>query len=254
MWIVQELCSARDCRVLCGTKITEAFYLVAVYYSSGLLYGNDNYAPILQQIQWSWRGQERPYHHLRDLIIHSRHQECQLKHDKIYALLGLLNNEFHEIAVDYESPLSELYVQVLRSLFVFDRASFRLPIKLHLLRKTLGIGEGGVSIESDMIVRCETENYLSCCERLEGAAKGSRLWYRHEEAWKVGAVNGQDFRRKLLAANRSGTREITWLGETIELEPLAKRIQYNWLDFQRSQLDVSWVLQHPPEQRVFLTQ
>jgi hypothetical protein len=92
------------------------------------------------------------------------------KHDRVYALLGLLKDDTYDIPIDYDCTIGDLYAQVLRTMFIFDRDSFQLPMKLELLRESLSIRE------LDEIAKLETNAYLSCCERLELAADyGTRL-------------------------------------------------------------------------------
>jgi hypothetical protein len=48
VWIVQELCLAKDCRILCGTKVTEYLSLFTLWSSSINLHQNDYLSPVLQ--------------------------------------------------------------------------------------------------------------------------------------------------------------------------------------------------------------
>lgn len=169
--------------------------------SSVSLFATDYFSPVLNIVQRPVSG-KIPSYYLRDLLIYTRPHECNEKHDKVYALLGLLKDDTYDIPIDYDCTLGDLYAQVLRTMFIFDRSSFNMPMKLELLRKSLSISE------LDETAKLETNAYLSCCERLELAAdSGSRLWYMHEEAWKAGKDSGQGFRRRFLEESRKGSRE-----------------------------------------------
>jgi hypothetical protein len=204
--------------------------LFTLWSSSISLSQNDYLSPVLNLVQRPVSG-KIPIYHLRELLIHTKPQECGEKHDRVYALLGLLKDDTYNIPIDYDCTIGDLYAQVLRTMFIFDRGSFRLPMKLELLRKSLSIGE------LDETAKLETNAYLSCCERLELAAdSGTRLWYMHDEAWKAGKDSGQGFRRRFLEESRKGSREFDWGGDTIVLEPyvVGSIHKHRWQKFLKS--------------------
>lgn len=225
MWIVQELCLARERRVLCGTKAIEFPCVETLWGSSVSLCENDFLSPVLRLVQQVTTTGKKPAYHLRELLIHTKPQQCGDKHDRIYALLGLLEDGTYDIPVDYDCTINELYRRVLRSIFVFDGASFLMPMKLKLLRKSLSIGE------MDEAAKWETEAYQSCCERLELAEDtDAKLGRLHKAAWKANRADGERFRSIFLEAVRQGGREFCWAEETIILEPYAVGSidEYRW--------------------------
>ncbi|KAK7212619.1 hypothetical protein V2G26_019797 [Clonostachys chloroleuca] len=232
VWIVQELCLARDRRVLCGTKAVEFPCLQTLWGSSVSLCEDDFLSPVLRLVCQIARTGKKPAFHLRELLIHTKPQQCGDKHDRVYALLGLLENGTYDIPVDYECTMNELYRQVLRSIFVFDKGSYRLPMKLEFLRKSLSIGE------MDEAAKWETEAYQICCERLELADDfDTKLGRMHKAAWKASRADGERFRSNFLEGVRKGGREFCWAEETVVLEPYTVGYIHNhrWQKFLESQ-------------------
>jgi hypothetical protein len=177
LWIVQELCLARDRRVLCGTKAVEFLCLETLWSSAVSLCESDFLSPVLRLVRGITTTGKEPAYQLRQLLIRTKPQQCGDKHDRVYALLGLLEDGTYDIPVDYDCTINELYRQVLRSIFVIDRGSFLLPMKLEFLRESLSIGE------TDEAAKLETEAYQSCCERLELASDfDTKLGRMHKAA------------------------------------------------------------------------
>ena len=122
--IVQELCLARERRVLCGTKAVEFLCLETLWSSSISLCENDFLSPVLHLVRRITTTDKEPAYQLRELLIHTKPQKCGIKHDRVYALLGLLEDGTYDIPVDYDCTINKLYRQVLKSIFVLTGVQF----------------------------------------------------------------------------------------------------------------------------------
>jgi hypothetical protein len=232
VWIVQELCLARDRKILCGTKAVDFTYLQALWSCDVSLHGNDLLSPILRLVPQTTAMGKKPAYHLRDLLIDTKPQQCGDRHDRVYALLGLLEDGTYDIPVDYECTMNELYRQVLRNIFVFDQDAYCMTMKLEFLRKSLSIGE------TESAAKRETEAYQSCCERLELAERlDTKLGRMHKAALKASRADGERFRSAFLEEVRKGGKEFCWAEETVVLEPYTVGYihHHRWQKFLESQ-------------------
>jgi hypothetical protein len=106
--------------------------LFTLWSSSISLYQNDYLSPVLYLVECPVSG-KIPIYYLKELLIYTKPQECRDKYNRVYTLLGLLKDDTYNIPVDYNCTIGNLYIQMLRTIFIFDRSLFQLPIKLELL-------------------------------------------------------------------------------------------------------------------------
>jgi len=116
MWIVQELRLSRGWTLLCGqmqvewTHIKEFCLLSHRFWES-----NKRVKAILSLACWRSGGDR-----LTTLFRSCKEQQCEDPRDKIYALLGLVGKDGHDIPIDYSLSRVELYARVLKSTLKCD--------------------------------------------------------------------------------------------------------------------------------------
>jgi hypothetical protein len=142
VWIIQELLSARSIDLFCGSNyismdayrwgFTSFVERLRKLGKDGLqpawvmdgVFNMDN-SPGRTILRQQYGGEMEDFSLLRLLEMCAEcKSECQLVHDRIYGLIGVLKSSQQGLIIpDYSKPLSEVYTDVFISLIVPDTAS-----------------------------------------------------------------------------------------------------------------------------------
>lgn len=144
VWVIQELLGARCLDLFCGTKclpmdtyhwgftsflskmrILEKDGKFPIEYTAGGVENLLETSPGCVILRQQYGGKTEDFSLLRLLEMCANCQsECQLVHDRIYGLIGLLELSQQRLIVpDYSKLLSQVYADILVSLLVPDSAS-----------------------------------------------------------------------------------------------------------------------------------
>jgi Heterokaryon incompatibility protein (HET) len=142
VWIIQELLSARSIDLFCGSKcISMDTYrwgftsfverlrtlggdgLQPAWVMDGVFLMDNSPGRIILRQQYDGKTEDFSLLRLLEMCAKCK-SECQLVHDRIYGLIGILKLSQQGLIVpDYSKPLSEVYADVFISLIVPDTAS-----------------------------------------------------------------------------------------------------------------------------------
>ena len=142
IWIVQELARAKRVSIMCGEKImgwgqmkwlpVEKEEDIKLFVDTNLQYdliwgrevSNSRRGisdletwRFIAELFWDFQARPRKYTLLSDLIFMFGRMDCQDKHDRVYALLGLLDSpteprrRLRNLDVDYNASLAELFIK-----------------------------------------------------------------------------------------------------------------------------------------------
>lgn len=125
MWIVQELRLARGWMLLCGQKQVDYNRIKQLCASPNQLWIRNKPVKAILELG-SFRNSDLPNTIFREkdrlttLFRMCKDQECEDPRDKIFALLGIVQDGGHGIAVDYSCSGLELYARVLTSTLKYE--------------------------------------------------------------------------------------------------------------------------------------
>lgn len=121
LWVVQECAYAKECPiVMFGTRSMKLDEFLHRWYSSGA--ADDGKGGLTYDFRccrfpydaWSQQSKENRHRFpLLQRIRETRGRECALPHDRVYALLGLINeDDARQLLPDYRRPYLELVLTV----------------------------------------------------------------------------------------------------------------------------------------------
>lgn len=135
-WVIQELALAKEATMICGKESSDFQHLFGVinYYNIFLPEKCQTPLETLRALSFIQGKEKKPEWDLRAAIFRSLtsffYAKCSVDHDRIYALMGILNNMYgtgpggrgptkrFTFDVDYEEPLVRTYTRFAKLLLV----------------------------------------------------------------------------------------------------------------------------------------
>ena len=153
MWIIQEVCLAKNLYIVCGRNAARwrQWQKVLDWASDGIDFMTETPAGLLSTFRASFhRGLLDGS--LVEHIVQFRDFGCTARHDRVYALLGLVPDS-GVMEVDYSRSVEELLLAVLAGL---ERGPMLPPIKT--LAEALGVSLDHFQLEMSMLLNLRRSN------------------------------------------------------------------------------------------------
>lgn len=157
-WIIQEIGMASNIRVYFGERSLSwdnFLALVKWYQEQNPPIQSVHYILKLERLRES-RYRDGTTYALSDLLDTFRNSFCAVVHDKVYAFLGLANDHFGEINVNYSKSVFELYQDVIKFQSISTLESTQKRIEMvylsALVRQILSRESGRLPKERNVVI------------------------------------------------------------------------------------------------------